>query len=268
MAVADPSLLEVAVDAARRAGQLLLEHRERGLRGVFTKSSPTDLVSDADRAAEALITQAISTAFPGDAIVGEEGAFSTGGSGRRWIVDPLDGTTNFVYGMDAFCVSIGVEDESGPLAACVYDPNREETFVAARGRGAQLNGRPITPNPQTDLARALVGTGFSYRADQREWQARVVSVLLPRVRDIRRRGSAALDLCWVGTGRLDAHVERGLAPWDHAAGALIAEEAGAVVRRPDAASPWGLVMAAAPGLAADLFALVDQAEASAGRRPE
>lgn len=261
-------MLEVAVDAAQRAGQLLLEHRRRGLRGVVTKTTHTDLVSDADRAAEELISSAISEAFPDDAIVGEEGAFSGGGSGRRWIIDPLDGTTNYVYGMDAFGVSIGVEDGSGPLAACVYDPVREETFIAQRGRGAELNGRPISPNPQTDMAQALVGTGFSYRADQREWQARVVSVLLPRVRDIRRRGSAALDLCWVGAGRLDAHVERGLALWDHAAGALIAEEAGAAVRRPAAGSPWGLVMASAPGVAPELFALVDEAEALAGPRPE
>src|SRR5688500_4236558 len=115
-----PSVLEVAVAAAQSAGQLLMEHRARGLRGVDTKSTATDLVSDADRGAEELISAAIAGAFPEDAIVGEEGAFSKGGSGRRWIVDPLDGTTNFVYGMDAFCVSIGVEDETGPVAACVF----------------------------------------------------------------------------------------------------------------------------------------------------
>ena len=244
-----------------------MEHRERGLSGVMTKTSDTDLVSDADRAAEELIVGLIAERFPDDGIVGEEGASTEGTSGRRWIVDPLDGTTNFVYGFDAFCVSVGVEDEQGPYAGCVYDPIRDETFAAVRGGGAHLNGVAVRPAPTTELDRALVGTGFSYRADQRAWQAKVVSHLLPRVRDIRRVGSAALDLCWVATGRLDAHVERGLAPWDHAAGALIAAEAGGVIRQPQATEGWGLVMAATPGIAAELFDLVDLAEQLAGARP-
>ena len=259
---------EVATDAARRAGQLLMQHRSQGLSGVMTKTSDTDLVSDADRGAERLIVGTIAEAFPDDGIVGEEGAFTSGSSGRRWIVDPLDGTTNFVYGFGAFCVSIGVEDETGPLVGCVHDPVRDETYAAVRGGGAELEGRRIEPTTTTDVAQALVGTGFSYRSDQREWQARVVSHLLPRVRDIRRVGSAALDLCWVATGRLDAHVERGLAPWDHAAGALIAAEAGAAVRRPGPDEDWGLVMAAAPRIATELFSLVDTAEQLAGPRPE
>ena len=235
---------------------------------MLTKTTDTDLVSDADRAAEKLIVELIAAAFPGDGIVGEEGASTGGTSGRRWIVDPLDGTTNFVYGFDAFCVSVGVEDEEGPLAGCVHDPVRQETYSAVRGGGADLNGLQMTPAPTEELGRALVGTGFSYRADQREWQASVVSHLLPRVRDIRRVGSAALDLCWVAAGRLDAHVERGLALWDHAAGALIAEEAGAAVRRPEATDKWGLVMAATPAVAGQLFALVETAERLAGPRPE
>lgn len=262
------AVLEVAVAAACRGGELLLEHRKRGLSGVMTKTTDTDLVSDADRAAEQLIVEMIATAFPEDAITGEEGGTAAGTSGRRWIIDPLDGTTNFVYGFDAFCVSIGVENAGGPLAGCVHDPVRGETFTATRGGGALLNGLSIKPTTTSDLARALVGTGFSYRADQRQWQAHVVSYLLPRVRDIRRMGSAALDLCWVAAGRLDAHVERGLAPWDHAAGALIAEEAGAGVTRPLPAAKWGLVMAAAPGIATELFELVDAAEDLAGPRPE
>lgn len=264
----DPAVLEVAMDAARRGSAVLLEHRRRGLSGVLTKTTNTDLVSDADRAAERLIVEVIAAAFPDDAIVGEEGASAPGTSGRRWIIDPLDGTTNFVYGFDAFCVSIGVEDERGPLAACVHDPIRQETFSAARGAGARMNGAAVEPAATDELGKALVGTGFSYRADQREWQARVVSHLLPRVRDIRRVGSAALDLCWVAAGRLDAHVERGLAPWDHAAGALIAQEAGAAVRRPEADDQWGLVMAATPAVAEELFALVDAAEELAGPRPQ
>lgn len=263
-----PTVLDVAKDAARRGGQLLLDHRKRGLSGVMTKTTNTDLVSDADRAAEELVAALITAAFPDDGILGEEGASIDGSSGRRWIVDPLDGTTNFVYGFESFCVSIGLEDESGPLAGCVHDPVRGETFTASRGAGAELDGQAIRPTTTVDVARALVGTGFSYRADQREWQARVVSHLLPRIRDIRRVGSAALDLCWVAAGRLDAHVERGLAPWDHAAGALIAAEAGAVVRRPEVSAPWGLVVAAAPGIAVELFDLVDAAEQIAGPRPE
>ena len=264
----DPAVLEVAKEAARRGGSVLMDHRRRGLSGVLTKTTDTDLVSDADRATEKLIVELIAERFPDDSIVGEEGTATRGESGRRWIVDPLDGTTNFVYGFDAFCVSIGVEDDDGPLAGCVHDPVRQETFSAVRGEGADLNGRDITPAATEDLGRALVGTGFSYRADQREWQAAVVSHLLPRVRDIRRVGSAALDLCWVAAGRLDAHVERGLAPWDYAAGALIAEEAGAAVRRPTATDKWGLVMAATSTVSAELFALVDTAEKLAGRRPE
>lgn len=264
----DPAVLEVAIEAARRGGAVLMEHRQRGLSGVVTKTTDTDLVSDADRASEKLIVELIASAFPNDAIVGEEGASTPGTSGRRWVVDPLDGTTNFVYGFDGFCVSVGVEDDQGPLAGCVHDPIQQETFSALRGGGAQLNGLAIKPASTDELGRALVGTGFSYRADQREWQATMISHLLPRVRDIRRVGSAALDLCWVGAGRLDAHVERGLAPWDHAAGALIAEEAGATVRRPAATDNWGLVMAATPSVAVDLFALVEAAERLAGPRPE
>ena len=264
----DPAVLEVAMEAARRGGELLMEHRRRGLSGVLTKTTETDLVSDADRAAEELIVELIAAAFPDDGIVGEEGASTPDASGRRWIVDPLDGTTNFVYGFDAFCVSVGVEDDGGPLAGCVHDPVRQETFTALRGGGAHLNGVGITPTSTDALGRALIGTGFSYRADQREWQATVVSHLLPRVRDIRRVGSAALDLCWVAVGRLDAHVERGLASWDHAAGALIAQEAGAEVRRPEASEKWGLVMAATQSIAPELFALVEEAERLAGARPE
>lgn len=265
--MASPSVLQVAVEAAERAGAILMEHRARGLSGVMTKTTDTDLVSDADRAAESSIARLIAEAFPDDAILGEEGAFNRGTSPRRWVVDPLDGTTNFVYGLDAFCVSIGVEDDDGPLAGCVHDPVRSETFSATRGGGGQLNGQPLRPASTVELGRTLVGTGFSYRADQREWQARVVSHLLPRVRDIRRGGSAALDLCWVAAGRLDAHVERGLAPWDHAAGALIAAEAGAPVRRPAPEETWGLVMAATAGIAEELFALVDHAEDLAGPIP-
>lgn len=267
MGVETSSALGVALTASLEAGRLLMDYRTRELSGLTTKSSATDLVSDADRAAEELIVTALTTAFPDDGIVGEEGASSPGTSGRRWIIDPIDGTTNFVYGIDAFCVSIGLEDDRGPLAGCVHDPIRNQTFTAIRGGGAELDGRRISASAIDDLGQALVGTGFSYRSDQRQWQAAVVSRLLPQVRDIRRIGSAALDLCWVASGRLDAHVERGLAPWDHAAAALVAEEAGAAIRRPAGGESWGLVMACAAGIADELFELVDEAEAAAGPLP-
>lgn len=260
--------LDAAVQLATRAGRALLEFRRTGPSGVETKSTGTDMVSDADRRAEQLIADGLAQSFPDDSVVGEEGALTSGGSGRRWVVDPLDGTTNFLYGLDAWCVSLGLEDDEGPLAGCVHHPARQETFVAWRGEGAWLGGARLRASSASDLSSALLGTGFSYRSDQRRWQAAVVGRLLPQVRDIRRNGAAALDLCWVGAGRLDAHVERGLAPWDHAAGALVAEEAGAVVRRPLDGEPWGLVVAAAPGIAGVLAAEVDLAEQAAGTRPE
>ena len=267
MQVDEPSLLEVASEAARGAGKLLIEHRSLELSGVATKTSDTDMVSDADRAAEEFIVDQLTAAFPADAILGEEGASREGMSGRRWVIDPLDGTTNYMYGLDAFCVSIGLEDTRGPLAGCVYDPIHDELFTALRHEGAWLGDLKLAVGPTSALSQALIGTGFSYRADQREWQAKVMAELLPRVRDIRRTGSAALDLCWVAAGRLDGHVERGLAHWDHAAALLIAEEAGASVRRPPEVDPWALVMAAAPGVSAELFALVDDAERRAGPQP-
>jgi len=262
-----PAELDLAVKLAVDAGDLLLRHRRDGTRGVDTKTTGTDMVSDADRAAEALIVEGLAADFPEDGLLGEEGSASRGTSGRTWVVDPLDGTTNFLYGQDGFCVSIALEDEAGAMLGCVHDPLRAETFTAWRGGGSWMNDRRLSASSTASLAEALVGTGFSYRSDQREWQARVVGRLLPRIRDVRRRGAAALDLCWVGAGRLDAHVERGLAPWDHAAGLLVAAEAGAEVRPVDRSDPWPLVVAAAPGVAEALFAEVDGAEAEAGGRP-
>jgi myo-inositol-1(or 4)-monophosphatase len=261
-------LLEAAVELASGAGRLLLDHAGRAPSGVGTKTSGTDMVSDADRAAESWIVGRLGEWFPDDAIVGEESGSREGTSGRTWVIDPLDGTTNFLYGQDSWCVSVAVEDAEGPLAGCVFDPTRNESFSATRDAGAWLDGASLRASSITDLAEALVGTGFSYRADQREWQARVVGQLLPQVRDIRRRGAAALDLCWVAAGRLDAHVERGLAHWDHAAGLLVAAEAGAAIRRPATDEAWGLSAAGAPGIAERLYTLVDEAESLAGARPE
>jgi myo-inositol-1(or 4)-monophosphatase len=192
-----------------------------------TKSSPTDPVTEYDRAAEALIVDAIRARFPTDSIVGEEGTDHVGTSSDSWHIDPIDGTANFVYDLAGWCTSIAVVDDDGPLAGAVYAPVGDELFSAARGFGATLNGSPIRCSSATELSRALIGTGFSYSRDRRRTQAQRLARLLPDVRDIRRSGSAAIDLCLVACGRLDAYYEEHLNSWDLAAGVLIASEAGA-----------------------------------------
>ena len=206
-----------------------MERYARPARGVDTKSSETDMVSEADREAETAIIDVLRAERPDDGIVSEEGAGGEGTSGRRWIVDPLDGTTNCLYRFPAWAVSIALEDEGGALAGIVHAPVMGETFVAIRGEGASLNGEPIRVNDHEDLATALVATGFGYDPDVRAGQADLLRRVLPRVRDIRRAGAAALDLCYVACGRLDGYYERGINHWDWAAGALIVREAGGEV---------------------------------------
>jgi myo-inositol-1(or 4)-monophosphatase len=248
-------LADLATLLAREAGALLLAGLHDLRTDVTSKSSPTDVASDADRAAEALIVGTLRRERPGDAVLAEEGGAASGTTGLRWVVDPLDGTVNYLYRGVAFAVSIAVEDAAGPLAGAVYDPQRDELYAAARGAGATLNGLPLRANPVTDLAQALVATGFSYVAAERARQATILTHVLPRVRDIRRLGSAALDLCAVAAGRVDAYYEYGCSPWDVAAGGLVAAEAGAVVeslRLHDR----DYTVAAAPGIAAALAALL------------
>ena len=199
------------------------------MRGVDTKSTDTDMVSEADRAAEAVIAEILRAERPDDGLVSEEGAGSEGTSWRRWIVDPLDGTTNYLYRFPAWCVSVALEDAGGGLVGVVHNPLAEETFRAARGAGAELNGDPIGVRDHDDLATALVATGFGYDPDVRAGQGDLVRALLPQVRDIRRAGAAALDLCFVACGRLDGYFERGIKHWDYAAGQLIVREAGGEV---------------------------------------
>jgi fructose-1,6-bisphosphatase/inositol monophosphatase family enzyme len=187
------------------------------------------MVTEMDRASEALIVAGIEAARPDDGIVGEEGADREGTSGVRWLVDPIDGTTNYLYGFPGFAVSIAAEIDGDVAVGVVHDPLHRDVFTAARGRGARRNGEAIAVSTNADLSTALVGTGFSYDRDRRARQAAVLTEILPRVRDIRRMGAAAVDLCSVACGRLDAYYERGLAPWDLAAGALVAREAGALV---------------------------------------
>jgi myo-inositol-1(or 4)-monophosphatase len=222
-------LLEVASHAAHEAGRLLLDRFHAPARGVATKSTPTDLVSDADRDAESLILDVVSSRRPDDGVVAEEGGGKKSGTGYRWIVDPLDGTVNFLYGIPIWAVSIAVEDEEGAVVGVIHDPNHDDTFTASRGAGALLNSHPISVSEETDLSQALIGTGFAYDAGIRAMQADVVRRLLPRVRDVRRAGSAATDLAWLACGRLDGFYEAHMELWDRAAGVLIAEEAGATV---------------------------------------
>ena len=230
----------IAEEAARAAGAILLERfgSERAL--DRTKSSPTDLVSEADLLAEKAIRDVLAARAPDDAIMGEEGADTAGTSGRRWIVDPLDGTVNFVFGIPQWAVSVACEG----VAGVVFDPCRDELFVAADGN-ATLNDAPLRASRREDLASALVATGFGYESSVRAGQAQVVARLLPLVRDIRRAGSAALDLAWTAAGRLDAFYERGVKPWDIAAGELLCSAAGLEVRRlePRDGLPFGLLVA-------------------------
>lgn len=229
-AVVDPhELMEVATTLARRAGEILRDGLNRPRLSVSTKSSGTDMVTEMDRAAETLIVEGLLEARPDDALLGEEGAERPGTTGVRWVVDPLDGTTNYVYRLPGFAVSIAAEVRGLVVAGVVYDVVHDELFAATLGGGATRNGTAVQASVATELSSALIATGFSYDPARRQRQAAVLVEVLPAVRDIRRFGAAAVDLCWVACGRLDGYYERGLAPWDLAAGGLIATEAGATV---------------------------------------
>lgn len=218
--------MRVAIDAARTGGAALRARwGDRGV-GLATKTSTTDVVLDADRASEAEIVRVLRAAFPDDAIVAEEGTDVGRGAARRWYVDPLDGTVNYLYGIPHFAVAIACEDEAGVLAAVVFDPSRDELFTAARGAGAWLGPERLGVSHERELGRALVATGFAYLEASREVQGPVLSALLPRIRDVRRFGSAQLDLCYVAAGRMDAYFESVDKPWDWKAGALLVREAG------------------------------------------
>ncbi len=252
-------MIELAERIAREAGAQLREAFAGGVLATETKSSPTDMVSEADVAAETLIREALLSARPEDGMLGEEGSDTPGTSGLRWIVDPLDGTTNFLFGIPQWAVSIAVEDEEGTLAGVVFDPMRDECWAAVRGSAPTLNGEPLRrPERAGGLANALVGTGFGYDADVRAAQAASVTRLLPRVRDIRRAGSCSIDLAWVAAGRYDAYYERGVKLWDIAAGELICASAGLHTRRlePDPPADGGILVAPA-ALAEELASLVD-----------
>jgi myo-inositol-1(or 4)-monophosphatase len=248
---ADPQeLLDLAIDLTARAGELARQTREQAITEVDTKSSSTDVVTAADRAAERLVVDGLAAARPGDAVLGEEsGSHDAPSAEVRWILDPIDGTVNYLYGLPAYAVSLAAEVDGEVVAGVVRNPVSGEVFTAIRGRGAYRDGIRLTGPRPTGLAQALVATGFAYDRGRRARQAELLAGLLPRVRDIRRIGAAALDLCFAAEGRLDAYYERGIQPWDHAAGALVAAEAGLRVGGlRGAAAGRELVLAARPEL--------------------
>lgn len=222
-------LLDIARGLAIEAGELIESMRSSIDLAGDTKSSSVDVVTAADQAAEHLIVKQLLRLRPDDGVLGEEGAGVDGTSGVRWIIDPIDGTTNYVYGVPSYSVSIAAEIDGVLAVGVVYEPVFDRCYSARIGDGAYKNGEPIWANTDPSLETALVATGFGYLADRRRRQAEVLVDLLPRVRDIRRFGSAALDLCYVAEGVVDAYYERGLHPWDLSAGAVIASEAGATV---------------------------------------
>jgi myo-inositol-1(or 4)-monophosphatase len=232
---APTDLLTLARETAVTAGALAKLRRSEGVEVAASKSAPEDIVTHADRETEAMIRRMLADARPDDGFYGEESAATTGTSGLTWVVDPIDGTVNFLYGIPSYAVSIAVvEGDPDPttwtaLAGAVFNPAAEELFTASADGGSFLGDRPLQVNSGVPLSLALAGTGFGYNAARRQRQAQVVTGLVSQVRDIRRIGSAALDLCAVAAGRLDLYYERGLNPWDHAAGALSAREAGARV---------------------------------------
>lgn len=241
-------LLELAQAVAGEAARMLVERRPADLGVAITKSSPTDVVTEMDTAAEQLIRKMILEQRPDDAFLGEEGGANSGRSTVRWVIDPIDGTVNYLYDLPHWSVSVGVEVDGVAVAGVVAAPRLGETYTAVRDAGSWCNGVRLRVRPPTDLGRALIATGFGYRSERRERQGVIVGALLPRVRDIRRAGSAALDLCAVAAGRVDGYYERGTHDWDRSAGALIATEAGAIVQgfHGQSASE-AMVLAAPPG---------------------
>ncbi|MDJ1130844.1 inositol monophosphatase family protein [Streptomyces iconiensis] len=252
-------LLGLAQEAALRAGTFLRDGRPADLGVAATKTSPIDVVTEMDVASEKLITGFLAEHRPDDGFLGEEGAESEGSSGVRWVIDPVDGTVNYLYGRPEWAVSIAAEHHGERVVGVVAAPLRGETCHAVLGQGAYLNGLRLSCRPSPPLDQALIGTGFGYITERRVAQAAVAQRLIPRVRDIRRGGSAAIDLCDVASGRLDGFYERGLNPWDLAAGDLIAREAGARTGgRAGLPADGDLTVAASPGVFEVLQPLLEE----------
>jgi myo-inositol-1(or 4)-monophosphatase len=250
-----PAELEaIAATTARSAAELVTATYGRP-DPVGHKSSPTDVVTQTDLRTEELIRRHLREATPDAGVLGEEGETTKPGARVQWVIDPLDGTVNFLYGLRAWAVSIALEDQDGLAAGVVFNPVSGECFSAVRGEGASVNGKPLRVTQCPTLDRAMVATGFSYEAERRREQAQLLVELLPRIRDLRRAGAAALDLAFVAAGRVDAFYERGLKRWDEAAGRLLVQEAGGVTADLEG-EPHGVVAAATPPLLDELKAVV------------
>lgn len=259
-------LADLASDLATRAGRIALDLAQTARNETTTKSSATDLVTSADTAAEKLIVDRLMAERPEDGIESEEGTSLPGTSGVVWHIDPIDGTTNYVYDIPAYAVSIAAAVADAVVAGAVFDPAHQLLYRAVKGHGATCNGEELRCSTNQNLATALVATGFSYSSDHRRRQAEILVEVVPRIRDIRRFGSAALDLCAVATAQVDAYYERGLNRWDLAAGVLVASEAGARVENLRGGEPDGsFVLAAPPGLFRPLHELLVAQEADLER---
>ena len=261
-------LLALAARVALAAGEALLDGLSHERLTIDTKSTDTDLVTQVDRDTERLVVDSLLDARPEDSILGEEGTDVVGTSGVTWVIDPLDGTTNFVYGHPGFSVSIAAIVDGVHSVGVVVDPLHDDIFSARRGGGARRNAAPIHCATTDQLARSLVATGFSYVPERRTAQAEVLAALISQVRDVRRMGGAAVDLCSTACGRVDAYYETGLQPWDMAAGTVIAREAGARVGGLDTDEPsTDFLLAAPPALFEPLADLLVASGARAGASP-
>lgn len=248
-------LLELALKIARQAGELLVDRPASW--DLTVKSTAIDIATQMDIASEKLIVKSILAASPNDGIIGEEGTSRESKSGVTWVIDPVDGTVNYFYGLPGWAISIAAKDESGTLVGVVHSPTVNATWHAAKGRGAFLNDVAIACNDPVELNRALISSGFAYDIKDRIEQVKIVNALLPQIRDLRRIGSAAADICHVATGMVDGYFETGLHEWDLAAAELIAREAGATV----STRPWhglDLTVAAGPHLFAALNAQIPE----------
>jgi len=250
-------LLAVADAAVDLVVHKVVRSGNRPALTVHTKSSRTDMVTDIDQWVEENLVQSILASRPDDGILGEEGASRPSSSGVTWVIDPIDGTTNFIYDIPGYSISVAAAINGKTVAGLVHDPVRDERFRATLGGGASRNHEPIAVSGAIDLSTALVATGFSYDSDRRRNQAKSLVTILPEVRDIRRLGGAALDLCALACGRVDAYFERGLAPWDTAAGTLIASEAGARLDPRDSAE--GAFIGSSPGIFDEFAEMLDRA---------